>query len=261
MARTRGCIWLAAGVIVALLAGLVAFITLSRTATARQEVGAPELQGPNVKVVVVSQAVPIRTVLTSDVLTIKELPVDAAPAGYLSEIEQATGKLSVTELVQGEAVISSRLVEPDVVAPNGRLALVVNDDQVLMAFPASDLLSKVNMLKAGDHVDVLVSLPIPISKISGDSGPDQQATVNLLPDAVIAGVVAPEVADNTVAEPQALLLTVNPQDALILKYARDRGGVFDIVLRAPGAEQPFDVDPVDADYFINKYQIPIAVGR
>ena len=54
---------------------------------------------------------------------------------------------------------------------------------------------------------------------------------------------------------------MSPQDALVLKYVKDAGGILDIVLRAPGAEQPFDVEPVDVDYILNRYQIPTEVGR
>jgi len=61
--------------------------------------------------------------------------------------------------------------------------------------------------------------------------------------------------------PEAVLFTVAPQDALVLKYVKDAGGILDMVLRAPGDEQPFSIDPVDVDYIINSYQIPTEVGR
>ena len=61
--------------------------------------------------------------------------------------------------------------------------------------------------------------------------------------------------------PSALLLTISPQDALVLKYVKDAGGIVDIVLRAPGVDRPFEVDPVDVDYVLNRYQMPIEIGR
>ena len=60
---------------------------------------------------------------------------------------------------------------------------------------------------------------------------------------------------------QALLMTVDPQDALQLKFAKDAGGIVDIVLRAPGVEGPFDTEPVDVDYMINRYRIPTWSGQ
>jgi hypothetical protein len=40
----------------------------------------------------------------------------------------------------------------------------------------------------------------------------------------------------------AILLAIDPQDALVLKHLKDAGGVFDIVLRAPN--QLFELEPV-----------------
>jgi hypothetical protein len=47
----------------------------------------------------------------------------------------------------------------------------------------------------------------------------------------------------------------------MLKYVLDAGGIMDVVLRAPGVEQPFTTEPVDVDYLIRRYQTPIEVGR
>jgi hypothetical protein len=56
-------------------------------------------------------------------------------------------------------------------------------------------------------------------------------------------------------------VTLAPQDALTLKYVNDSGGILDYVLRAPGVERPFESDPVDIDYLINRYSIPTGPGR
>ena len=47
----------------------------------------------------------------------------------------------------------------------------------------------------------------------------------------------------------------------MLKYVKDAGGILDVVVRAPGSEQPFDAEPVDLDYMINRYRIPVGAGR
>jgi hypothetical protein len=118
-------------------------------------------------------------------------------------------------------------------------------------------------------VDLLFSL-----EIGTDRGPGAGATAggqaegdlqtfNALQNLTIAAVVAPETTETgaPAGEPEALLFTVSPQDALVLKYLIDAGAVADLVLRAPGAEGPFTVEPVDVDYLIDRYQIPTQVGR
>ena len=55
-------------------------------------------------------------------------------------------------------LLSQRLTDPNVVTGDGRKALVIAENEVLTAFPASDLLSKVGVLKPGDHVDMLFTV-------------------------------------------------------------------------------------------------------
>jgi pilus assembly protein CpaB len=265
--RLRGCLWLTAGLVVAILAGAVAFITLSRVSESRGGAGqAPA--GAMVEVVAATQAVAVRSQLTAEDVVLKQVPVDMAPDGAVRTLEDAVGKVTLWDLVPGEILVASRLVDPNVITGDGRLALVVSDDQVLMAFPAEDLMSRSGVLKPGDHIDLLFSLQFPTNRTPAGltttgGGEKDQVTFNLLQNVVIAAVVGSEPAagQTTTASPDALLLTVTPQDALVLKYVKDAGGTVDIVLRAPGAEQPATVEPVDVDYLIKKYQIPTAPGR
>ncbi len=73
MGRLRGFLWLTAGLVVAVLAGLVAFTTLSRASAARS--GQPAAQ-PTVSVVVATQAIAVRAVLTEADVELKEVPVE-----------------------------------------------------------------------------------------------------------------------------------------------------------------------------------------
>ncbi len=82
---------------------------------------------------------------------------------------------------------------------------------------------------------------------------------NVTISALVGGTAPAE--GQQAAAPTALLLVVNPQDALVLKYLRDNGAVMDQVLRAPGAEQPFTVEPVDMNYLVNRYRVQAQVGR
>lgn len=60
----------------------------------------------------------------------------------------------------------------------------------------------------------------------------------------------------SVSIPQALLVALDPQDALILKHLLDRGDtMIDIVLRAPTNDQLFDTQSVDRDYLYDRYKL------
>jgi pilus assembly protein CpaB len=270
MSRLRGFIWFLAGVILAVLAGFVAYSTLNRVAAAPV---APEAIGPTVSVVAASRPLQPRTLLTQEDLTVLELPAGSVPEGAIDSIETAVGKLTLVPLYSGEPVLIQKLVDPNVRTADGRSALFLSQDQVLMAIPGQDLMSRVGVLKPGDRIDILYSLPFPENRGIGatdEKDKEQQATFAVLQNVTIVEMVGgirpldtstPEQAAPAAVRPDSLLVTLAPQDALTLKYLIDAGGVIDIVLRAPGVERPFDVAPVDIDYLINRYSIPTGPGR
>jgi Flp pilus assembly protein CpaB len=56
---------------------------------------------------------------------------------------------------------------------------------------------------------------------------------------------------------KAYLLALKPQDALILKYLKDSGAIFDIVVRAPTSTGVFELTPVTQEYIIEFYALQI----
>jgi Flp pilus assembly protein CpaB len=252
---------LTAGLVVALLAGAVAFLALrNATPTPEEEVSA----GATQPVVVAARAVSVGSVLGTEDVTETDLPVEAIPSTAVLVLDDAIGKIVLADLYAGEILVAERLLDPNVISADGRTALVLDAEQVLMAFPAGDLMSRVGVLKPGDRVDLLFTLDFPLSSqvvIEGEGEEaqvvtqttgEEPSTFALLESVNIAAVVQ---GAEEGAAPRALLLTVSPQDALTLKYAKDAGGIVDIVLRAPGAEAPFETQPVDIDYLIDRYGI------
>ena len=270
MSRLRGVIWLLAGAVLALLAGIVAFSALNRVAEqAAVDQGVLE---PRVTVVTASRSVPIRSILTLEDLQVGEIPASTVPAGALNSVDDVIGRLTTVDLLPGEPLIDLRLVDPNVVAADGRTAVYLVDGQLLLALPAQDLLSRVGVIKPGDYVDIAATLTFPADRGIGASegASDEQTTFFLLQNVPVVGAtgrVAPvaNVGEGAAAavdeRPDTLLVTVSPQDALALKYAIDAGGTLDILLRPPGVTRPFLADPVDVDYLINRYRIPTGAGR
>ncbi len=181
--------------------------------------------------------------------------------------------MALVPLYPGEAVLRQRLLEPNTVSADGRTALFITEDEVLIAVPAEDYLSRSGMLKPGDKVDVHFSLDFPVERIvGGEENGNEQATFALLQNLQVAAVLGAEGAiDNEAvaageappkqARVETILLTMPSQDALVLKYAIDAGGMLSFALRAPDNDRTYEVEPVDVDYVINRYAIPIAVGE
>jgi pilus assembly protein CpaB len=272
MGRLRGFLWLLAGFVVALLAAYVGFVTVSRAAAAPSQAADST---PKTEVVVATRALPVRSLLTLSDIELKELPAGSMPEGALTSLDDAVGRVALVPLYPGEALLSQRLLEPNTLSADGRFALFITDDEVLVAVPADDYLSRSGVLKPGDKVDVHFSLDFPTARIAGggeEDGDDEQATFALLQNLQVAAVLGPQGAVDTEAvaagevdpeqaRAEMILLTVPPQDALVLKYAIDAEGTLSFALRAPDNDRTYEVDPVDVDYMINRFAIPIEVGR
>ena len=166
MPRLRGFLWLLSGLTVALIAAYVGFVTVSRAAEAPAQ-GADS--GPKIDVVVAARPIPVRTLLRLEDVEVKQLPVGSVPPDAVTALDNAVGRVALVQLYPGEAVLSQRLLEPNTVSADGRMALFVTEDEVLVAVPAQDYLSRSGMLKPGDKVDVHFSLDFPVSRVAGEA--------------------------------------------------------------------------------------------
>ncbi|HEX7976772.1 MAG TPA: Flp pilus assembly protein CpaB [Anaerolineales bacterium] len=241
------------------------------------------------KVVVTTHTVAVGAVLKAEDLKAVEVPVELAPPNTLNDLSAVIGRMTKVQLAPGEIVMPHHLADPTNV--NHDLAFVINENQVIMAFPIEDLMSQLNILQRGDQVDILVSVEEPVQNNTtiGVAPADQKAdkelfTFNSLQRVQISAVVVEIVqntrttggnaitsAGNAVAtaqptpepnpadvKPKALLLALAPQDALVLKHLRDAGGKFDLVLRAPNSTQLFDSFPVSPQFLIDRYKLEVS---
>lgn len=260
MNRLGGCLWFAAGLLLALTAGVVAFVTMQRVATVPEQ--PPEV--PKEPVVVAAHDIALHMVITEADLEVRQMEPDLIPAGALSDTAEAVGKVTTADLAEGEIVLSRRLIAPDYVGPNA--ALVMDPKKVLIAFGASDLLSNVGILRPGDHVDLMLTFDFSRGVTHTETSELGVNTLTVLQDLEVASLIytteqtqetgnGNEPQQATGAAPRAILFAVDPQDALLIKYFRDMGGVADLALRSPVAEGTFDVVPVDGYYLLQRFRV------
>jgi pilus assembly protein CpaB len=272
--------------------GIVVVVNLVRSAATPPPV--PTLIPPiTVEVVVTTHDIAIKELIEEEDLEVIEVPVELAPFDAISDIDEAVGKITKIAFVTGEIVFEHHLVDPTNV--NQDYAFVLEDDQVLMAFPATDLMSEVNVLQPGDLVDILASVEQPVlpgeSNVTNLGDEETQTentwfTFNALQRIEITAIVVeiipqrsssttsgsassvtstePEATPQPTPTPQpaeinaqAILLALDPQDALILKHINDTGGLIDIVLRSPTSNQIFELSPVTSDYLRDRYELVI----
>jgi pilus assembly protein CpaB len=278
-------IGLAGMLVVALGCGLLAVVINRVTGPLPAATAIPPR---TVAVVVTTHDIPVRTLLQPDDVTRVDVPVQLAPLEAVSDLEAAVGRITMIPLVTGETIAAHHLADPTNYVRD--LAFVIDDDQVLMAFPSTDLMSQLNILQPGDVVDIFVSLTAPALSGPGGSAEDEPSTAfftfNAMQQVTLSAVVVdivparrsgaasssavsvgggevdiqplptptPQPSD---ADPEAFLLALDPQDALVLKHIIDSGGIIDIVLRAPTATVRFELSPVMADYLRDRFELVI----
>jgi len=253
----RGWIWYLAGLLLAVLAGLVAVLAL------RQAVPTAQPVRPTTRpVVVASKDIPGRQLVALDMLATREVPLEDIPSGAIFRIEDAVGKLSLQEVKAGQPLLAQNLIAPasgstTVVTTTAALSALLPPDKVAVVLPASDLLSQSGNLIIGDHLDILASTVVAGPEGTGGGG---QITLMHVQNALIVKVLqeAQPAAQGQAPPPPkttGLVLAVDPQDGIILKYFIDSGAKVSIDLRSPKLTVGFTVDPVTLDYLGDKYRL------
>jgi Flp pilus assembly protein CpaB len=239
-----------------------------------------------VQVVVTTHDIALGTLLQAEDLKLAELPVESVPSGVLSELETVSGRYTKVDLVAGEMILAHHLADPTNI--NHDVGFSIDDNQVLMAFPASDLMSSLSVIQRGDQVDIFVTVNEQVPVVSASTGEVGTAggvetegkdftfdamqrvqvtamVVDIIEENRSSAAVPVESISEATPQPTALpqaqtrtrayLLALDPQDALVLKHLKDKGAEFDIVLRSPTSNQLFDMSPVTSEYLIDRYQL------
>jgi pilus assembly protein CpaB len=231
-----------------------------------------------IQVVTVTRDLFLGDKLTESDVQLVEVPVDLAPRGTVTQLADAVGKFIKTDLVSGEMVLAHNLANPT--NSNHDLAYILSDDHVLMAFPATDLMSENNGIQRGDIVDIFATFKAAIKTVpdntNGTTIPgatnlvSRIFTVDTFQKVGITALVVEvtnqqnsnQVFQNTDGQPvdakvKSYLLALSPQDALVLKHLKDTNATFDIVLRSPTSTVQFDLTPVTEEFIIEFYKLEI----
>ena len=253
--------------------GAYAVVRLYQNTTETVAEEAPEVEVVTQTVLVASRDLALGTLITNQDVVTKEVPVEATPREFVVSVEDAVDKILKVDMVGGEIITPQNLADPTNVTHD--IAYVMSETHVLMAFPATDLISRLAIVQRGDIVDLYATISSEIETIN-ENGETEIQTTRLTLDsmqrveitALIADIMvndeqvrAEAGEDETVPRKsvnvQAYLLALDPQDALILKFLKDSGADFDLVVRAPTSTGQFNLTPVTSEYLQELYGLEI----
>jgi pilus assembly protein CpaB len=236
-----------------------------------------EVETIRADVVVVTRDLFLGDRLAAADLELASVPVELVPRTAIADPAEAVGKIIKIDLVQGQMLLSHNLADPT--NNNQDLSFILSDDHVLLAFPATDLMSSENIPQRGDIIDIFATFQQQVQTVgdtvTGEEEEPQTRTFTLDAlqrvdvTALVVDVIQQEQNEDLqpgqtaegapvrVTNIRAYLLALNPQDALILKHLKDTGANFDIVLRAPTSTVQFELTPVTQEFIIELYGLEI----
>jgi Flp pilus assembly protein CpaB len=219
-----------------------------QTGTNPNQPSAPPTQLPTV---VAAADIPLGTVVTQDMLTLRTIAVPSREVNVLGDVSEGVGKTTRTNITAGAQVHSTDFQNRAVpiTVPAGKRAFPVQ---------VNELTGVLNLLDVGDNVDLIISLrgdAFPVVQVLADGSVTVVSGINplsvklplLLQDVQIIGVLdapAPAPAEGQAAAPAApqkptitganklLVLAVTPAQAEVLLFART-SGTLDAILRPP----------------------------
>lgn len=252
MNRRRGWIVLTFGLLLAIGTGAMVFMILQQQQRAllerAQSMAVVDAPPPVATLQLPVAARPLLpgTVLTAEDFLLKEFPLDLVPVEAITTTISLEAQIIVEPIGQGETFSTSKFAGSANATPSQKL----KQGYVLYAFPVEeDLLSTTTIIRAGDRIDLTASL-----LVSAADGTTSPVTFFSVQNIEVFEVLRPgDVEENSDVRPITLLLTVTPEDLVLIKHIVDSEAFVDLVLRSPLDTEPFEVPPVNREDLIARY--------
>lgn len=251
--RNRGLMLIALGLVLALGTGALVYYVLqlqssTAAATARSQVMAEMAQTapPMVKLPVARATLAQGHKITADDLEVKEFPENLVATGAVTQTELLVDRMLVRAVAQGETFQRNMLLGD----ASASLSQQIKPGQVAFAFPIVDLLNQSSLVNDGDHVDLLLTMQ-PVSEDGTPIG--RKFTALTLQNIEVMKVIRPVDDNGKPGEPSALVCSVKPDEAVMLKHIKDSGGVIDFALRSPVDTEPFVAPAVDGAQLLARF--------
>ena len=252
----RGWIWYLAGLLLAIAAGVVAVLALRQAVPA-----APPPAMPSRPIVVARQAIAAQQVVSLDAVQVQDFPLDQIPSGAIFRVEDAAGKFSLQPVEAGQPLLAQNLVtlsgSSGTITTTGNLSALLPEGKIGVVLPVSDLLGKSGLVKAGDYIDVLASLSV-ASSTENKGGQVTLMTIQYVQVVKTLEQASASSSNNQPPPPPQILglvVAVDPQDAVTLKYLADAGANVSVSLRPPKLSSIFDLVPVTINYLADRFRI------
>ncbi|MBU0493962.1 MAG: Flp pilus assembly protein CpaB [Chloroflexi bacterium] len=243
----RGRILIILGILLGVITFAGVFFVLSQPKGEEQKVETVDL-------VVALQEIPERSQIQGTWVGLRGFALGSDPPGAMRRMDDVIGKTTINRVYEGMPILDVNLA---ITATLYGVPYLLPDGMVGVAFPIADISGVAGAIRAGDTVDLLISMDV--SPQEGETG-GRRTTQLTLQDLTVLHVGQWVAAGGEVEQGGAavLIFQVTRQDALILKWVRENGTV-DLALRPATDHNIIDLGTIEAvhvDFIIEAYDLP-----
>jgi pilus assembly protein CpaB len=201
---------------IASLAGLLASY-LVYSVVVQVQAKAPEVG--NQPVVVAAVNMGLAETITKDHVKVVAWPKNSVPAGSLSTLEQANGRVVRSAIVAGEPLLDAKLA-PELSGRGGIMPMLVPEGQRAVTIKVDDAIRETGFILPNSRVDVLVS-------ITGAAPGAEHIAKTILQDVlVLASGQTVELRDNKPVQMTTVTMALTPDKVERLTIAQTEGRLF-----------------------------------
>ncbi|WP_243103638.1 MULTISPECIES: Flp pilus assembly protein CpaB [unclassified Dehalobacter] len=202
--------------------------------------------------VVAAADISSRSILKADQLQIKQVPLSGYPQGGASTVKELTGRVLLVDVSQGDVLLSPMLGDPyqktgsSSGASADSFSLTVPSGKRAVAIPV-DLVGSVSYkVKAGDHVDVLITMDIK------DSQGNQRTITSLAAqDVLVLNTGETILKEGETAEnPGSYILALSVSQSMSITLGGEKGSIR-LLLRNPANKETYTEAPIDPNVYTN----------
>ncbi len=225
-----------------------------------------ELQTSQASVLVAKQDIPRGSVINPESLEISIVPNQFVQPQAVTSLDRIAGMLTLAPISKGEQITLSKLAQS---RQAGGLAEITPVGKRAITISVDDISSLAGMIKAGDYVDVIAMLAVPVQAAGGQQTV-QGAVVPLFQNVLILAVGqdigAPVLAsadsryqtqERRGGSSGLITIALTPQEANLIAFVQEQQGKVRLVLRSPADSQ---LQPVQATSWDTLFQYLMPQG-
>lgn len=191
------------------------------------------------------------TLITEDMLLVKEVAAEAIHLQAISSKEDAVGSVSSSQIIAGEQILSSKLIKPGQSTNDGSLAYTIEPGMRAVTVSVNYTKGLANMILPENMVDIISEYSTELDTGNGDTK-TVDYTVLLLQKVKVLAVDGNMTAAAKAASDEnysSLTLQLTPRQAMEISLT-EYTGQLRAVLRSPLDEDTISLPPLTLDKII-----------